>query len=362
MMGPTGTVGPTGTTGQTGMTGATGITGGLGSTGATGIQGPIGATGIQGPPDGPSGPPGPTGATGVQGIQGGLGSTGATGVTGDQGPTGATGVEGPTGPLGASGATGVQGTTGPMGPSGLRGATGVQGATGSLGPTGATGPAGLTQFATTAEMQEGVNLSKSMNPFLTKGAIDFFRPYASELMVTEGTNNSSIVTPLQLAQRLSPYALAGTQIIVGNGLTGGGLLGGDVNISLQFASEVHIQGGSDTTSVMNPLRARQMLDQRPPGIPILPKSSNYTVTATDNGYCVSISSGTLTLPTNLPAGTAITVYNNSSSSRTLTQGASLTLRVAGTTTTGSRTLGSYGIATVFYVATDVAVILGAGLT
>lgn len=62
------------------------------------------------------------------------------------------------------------------------------------------------------------------------------------------------------------------------------------------------------------------------------------------------------------AGDAFLIFNNSAASITLTQGAGLTLRWAGTTTTGGRTLAPYGLASVYYVTGSVAVISGAGLS
>ena len=60
----------------------------------------------------------------------------------------------------------------------------------------------------------------------------------------------------------------------------------------------------------------------------------------------------------------MTIYNNSGSSQTITQGSGLTLQWAGQTTssTGNRTLGLYGMATLVFISATNAVITGAGLT
>jgi hypothetical protein len=61
----------------------------------------------------------------------------------------------------------------------------------------------------------------------------------------------------------------------------------------------------------------------------------------------------------------VTVFNNSGSSQTITQGTSVTLRLAGTATTGNRTLAQYGVATLLCVtdgASPVFACTGAGLT
>ena len=62
------------------------------------------------------------------------------------------------------------------------------------------------------------------------------------------------------------------------------------------------------------------------------------------------------------AGQAITIYNNSGSNQTITQGSSVTMYLGGTATTGNRTLAQRGVVTVLCVASNVFVISGAGLT
>ena len=85
--------------------------------------------------------------------------------------------------------------------------------------------------------------------------------------------------------------------------------------------------------------------------------------ASDTGKHISITTGGVTVPSGVfSAGDVVTIFNNSSSSQTITQGASVTLRQAATTNTGSRTLAEYGVATVMCVAANTFVISGAGLS
>jgi hypothetical protein len=101
------------------------------------------------------------------------------------------------------------------------------------------------------------------------------------------------------------------------------------------------------------------------GSTINSQTSGYTLVASDAGKTISITTGGVTVPNAvMSAGNIITIYNNSGSSQTITQGASLTLQWAGQTssTTGNRTLGLYGIATIIFISSSVAVISGAGLT
>jgi len=95
----------------------------------------------------------------------------------------------------------------------------------------------------------------------------------------------------------------------------------------------------------------------------LAAASTYTLAATDVGRCKSLSSGGATIPASVfTAGDVFVLYNNSSSSQTITQGASTTLRLAGSATTGNRTLAQRGLATVVCVASNEFVIGGMGVT
>ena len=92
------------------------------------------------------------------------------------------------------------------------------------------------------------------------------------------------------------------------------------------------------------------------------KSSNYTLTASDIGTLVQ-TNATVTVDQNIfTAGDAITIHNNSGSNITITQGTNVTFYLAGTSTTGSRTLAQRGVATVLCVASNAFVVSGSGLT
>ena len=101
------------------------------------------------------------------------------------------------------------------------------------------------------------------------------------------------------------------------------------------------------------------------GTTINSQTTGYTLVAGDAGKTISITTGGVTVPSSvLAAGNIVTIYNNSASSQTITQGASLTLQWAGQTasSTGNRTLGLYGIATIVFISATNAVITGSGLT
>lgn len=98
-------------------------------------------------------------------------------------------------------------------------------------------------------------------------------------------------------------------------------------------------------------------------IPQNSQSSAYTLIASDTGKHISITTGGVTVPSGVfNIGDIVTVYNNSSSAQTITQGASTTIRLGGSTTTGSRTLAQYGLATLLCVASNVFICSGPGVS
>jgi hypothetical protein len=100
-----------------------------------------------------------------------------------------------------------------------------------------------------------------------------------------------------------------------------------------------------------------------PQIPQNARTSAYPLVASDAGKHVSITTGGITIPSGVFAvGDAISIYNNSGTSQAITQGASTTVRLAGSAATGNRTLGQYGLCTILCVASNTFVISGAGLS
>jgi hypothetical protein len=98
-------------------------------------------------------------------------------------------------------------------------------------------------------------------------------------------------------------------------------------------------------------------------VPQNAQGSSYVLVAADSGKHISISTGGVTVPSGVfSIGDTVTIYNNSGSNQTITQGGSVTLRQVGTANTGNRTLSQYGLATVLCVASNTFVITGGGLT
>ena len=98
-------------------------------------------------------------------------------------------------------------------------------------------------------------------------------------------------------------------------------------------------------------------------VPPNAQTSAYVLIASDNGKHISITTGGVTVPSGVfSAGDTVSIYNNSASSQTITQGASVTMYLVGTATTGNRTLAQRGLCTVLCVASNTFVITGGGLT
>lgn len=93
------------------------------------------------------------------------------------------------------------------------------------------------------------------------------------------------------------------------------------------------------------------------------KTSSYTLTASDAGKHISITTGGVTIPSNIfSVGDAVSLYNNSTAGQTITQGTNAVVRVAGAANTGNRTLAQFGLCTVLCVGTNEFVIGGAGVS
>jgi hypothetical protein len=98
-------------------------------------------------------------------------------------------------------------------------------------------------------------------------------------------------------------------------------------------------------------------------IPQNAQTAAYTLVLSDVGKHISITTGGVTVPEDIFAiGDNITIFNDSASNQTITQGSGTTLRAGGSTSTGNRTLAAYGVATILCVGADVFVITGTGLT
>jgi hypothetical protein len=97
------------------------------------------------------------------------------------------------------------------------------------------------------------------------------------------------------------------------------------------------------------------------GVPQNSQTASYTLALSDMGKHISITTGGVVIPANgsvaFPIGSTITVYNNSASAQNISITTD-TLRLAGTATTGTRSLAQRGLATCIKVAATEWVVTG----
>ena len=93
------------------------------------------------------------------------------------------------------------------------------------------------------------------------------------------------------------------------------------------------------------------------------QSGGYSLVLTDAGKVVITTSGGVTVPQSIfSAGDIISVVNNTAGNVTITQGSGTSLKLAGTSTTGNRTLAQRGIASIVCIGANDFIISGSGLT
>jgi hypothetical protein len=130
------------------------------------------------------------------------------------------------------------------------------------------------------------------------------------------------------------------------------------------ASQASAEAGTGTGLMTSELTAQAIAAQVIQSVVINAATSAYTVTASDRGEVVSTTTGGFVLPaaTFVDPGFIVTLYNNSDAPQSITAGASTTLRFAGSTLTGNRTLQGRGLASVICISLTEFVISGVGLT
>lgn len=120
----------------------------------------------------------------------------------------------------------------------------------------------------------------------------------------------------------------------------------------------------NSSTIKDPDGAAQPVGYR--SLPLRAASSQQTLALTDVGRGISITTGGVIVPTNATVafaiGDTIAVYNNSGSSQTISAAVGVTLRLAGGSNTGNRTLAQRGFATLMKVGTNEWVAAGPGLS
>jgi hypothetical protein len=128
---------------------------------------------------------------------------------------------------------------------------------------------------------------------------------------------------------------------------------GDLVLDAEDGNNVLIQTSGATRATITPTGffARTMPASETTGT-LTVASANKTIQAT----------GDITIPNSVfAAGDIILIYAGASA-RTITEGASVTMRLGGTATTGSRTLAARGVAVLFFVSSSEVVVSGGAVT
>lgn len=97
-------------------------------------------------------------------------------------------------------------------------------------------------------------------------------------------------------------------------------------------------------------------------LPVLSKAAVYQLASTDTGDLISTTANVTVNGAVLSTNQNFTIFNNSASSITITQGTGVTMYLAGTSSTGNRTLSQRGLATVICVGSNTFVVSGSGLS
>jgi hypothetical protein len=139
--------------------------------------------------------------------------------------------------------------------------------------------------------------------------------------------------------------------VVGGQLYFGGLTNSQFNLTQNNQNRISFQTDGKSyvsvDSMTNEIGFRRV-----------PRTTDTTLNTAKVAQCIALTSG-VTIPANTyAAGDSFSIYNDSASSITLTQGSGLTLRQSGTSNTGNRTLAARGMATIWFNSATEAIVMG----
>jgi hypothetical protein len=194
-----------------------------------------------------------------------------------------------------------------------------------------------------------------------------------------GTDTINGATSTVISTQYETHALIGDQssgtwidIVQSTGIADGSIVFAKFN-SAAVASQAEAETGSASDKIMTPQRTQQKIDYDTPTIRLIPqnsKSTDYTLVLADQGKHIlhpaaDTNTRTFTIPANASVayvvGTAITFVNETSQVLSIAITTD-TLTLAGTTTTGTRSLAQNGVATAIKVTSTKWIISGTGLS
>ena len=168
----------------------------------------------------------------------------------------------------------------------------------------------------------------------------------SEHLVDGSVDNAHLADDAVGADELAAVAVVNAAVASGAAIAG-------TKIAPDFGSQAIATTGSITGGTLVGTHGRA---------PTNTQGGTYTLVAGDAGKVVK-AAGNVTLDQNVFAdGDILIVYNSTAGDITLIQGTSVTLRLAGDSATGTRTIAQKGVCTVLNVAANEAIAGGVGVS
>ena len=246
---------------------------------------------------------------------------------------------------------------------------------GSTTNTNITAPSATAAGSTSQAMRFNLTgaLAANQNVLLPQGVAGMWvvsNNTTGTFTVTMGSNNGSNVaagTTVSVPQGYSTIIFCdGTNVkLSDDGILQGGNIAGNLSVGGSISAGTTIAAGTALSSGTTITAGTTISDSigNVRNIPQNSQTSSYVLVATDNGKCINITTGGVTVPSGIfSSGNTIAIYNNSSASQTITQGTSVTLTLAGFGTTGNRSLALYGVASILCTGSNTFVITGQGLS
>lgn len=199
--------------------------------------------------------------------------------------------------------------------------------------------------------------------FLAGGAFESMRIMSSGPVCINATSNTSI------GAGTDPFAVNGTIGVISqvNFLPGSTNPAQLVNRSPNGGFDFVVDSGSayglriSSAGVLTDISTLEL------GWRDIPPNTSFadgaTLTLAARGKCVAGNYSSLTVPAStFKRGDSFAVYQDGAGSMSLTQGGGLTMRLAGSATTGTRTLAGRGMATLWFNSASEVIVSGAGVT
>lgn len=230
--------------------------------------------------------------------------------------------------------------------------------------------------------------------FYVTGTTNLQDIYTTDALTTEHTNpvvsdSAGIFDPIYLDQAviyraqlltadgvlvpgfdIDPYNPADSFIVSAASITAAMLAAGAAAASLGF-TPANKAGDTLTGDLILALAPPTLnaLSAGFRGAPSATHNATYTLVLADAGTLLLHTDATArawTIPPNasvgLPIGTMVMAVNSGTGAVTLTRGAGVSLRIAGNSVDGNKTLAQYGVATLLKYATDDWLVMGEGLS